>query len=752
MRPDDLELLAPAGDFKTALCAFDAGADAIYLGLGDFSARAFARNFSLSELGEIIRVARKKDKKVYVAFNTLVDEDDLESAIDELSRISLLKPDALIVQDLGIAKICREHFPELTLHASTQLVAHNLEGVLSLKELGFKRVVLARELSIEEIGSIAKRSGVEIEVFIHGALCYSISGLCLYGAMEKLRSGNRGKCPYCCRMRFSESQDKTLPFSMKDLRLDEQIKALENANVCSLKIEGRMKSELYVASTVKYYRQIIDEEKSSGHKVTRADLETVFSRRTTTLYAEGENTEVIDSDSLGHLGTFIGTIKRITKDREGRSYLRFHTSRALEKHDGLQFEAFPGEKPLGMGISEMRQAISRQNVFEVSAGTDVEILLPSEDEEERELPLAKALKPGMKIYCSSSQSVRRMFPLPAYRRSDYPGVLPLDVKVKITSSCIEAEASVRDEYKVSSCINHDFEKAKNPEKTCDGVKKAFSKLGESDYHLNRIELLDEDKLFVPMSILNDLRRDVIEALDAKRENAYYEKSQRVKSSLCSLDVRGEHKALKTLKIKNGGIVPAGDWDEVIVSMLLTDEDVVLPESIDKAIVRLALGVFTREFDFSRLRIKVKRWKSLGFLKWEASDLATLRMLKALGITDITADWTLYAFNSEALSALSDLGVRRFVASPENGRENLQALRESGYDMEFLSQQSTPLFISLTRPESESQGEKIEFFEDNGASLVVSKRGKLWITTRKVPRTFFVPQGASSRVDLSWDLD
>jgi hypothetical protein len=128
------------------------------------------------------------------------------------------------------------------------------------------------------------------------------------------------------------------------------------------------------------------------------------------------------------------------------------------------------------------------------------------------------------------------------------------------------------------------------------------------------------------------------------------------------------------------------------------------------------------------------------------------MLKALGITDITADWTLYAFNSEALSALSDLGVRRFVASPENGRENLQALRESGYDVEFLSQQSTPLFISLTRPESESQGEKIEFFEDNGKSLVVSKRGKLWITTRKVPRTFFVPQGASSRVDLSWDLD
>ena len=193
----EAELLAPAGDFKTALAAFEAGADAVYCGLSEFSARAFATNLSFEELDNLVRYARVHRKKVYVTFNTLIDEDDMEEAVRQLARIAEIGPDALIVQDIGIARLCRLHFPELELHASTQLVAHNLEGVLALGEIGFKRVVLARELSLTEIAAIVKRSGgMEFECFIHGALCYSISGLCLYGAMEKGRSGNRGKCPY----------------------------------------------------------------------------------------------------------------------------------------------------------------------------------------------------------------------------------------------------------------------------------------------------------------------------------------------------------------------------------------------------------------------------------------------------------------------------------------------------------------------------------------------------------------------------
>ena len=229
MKKEQIELLAPAGDFQTALAAFEAGADAVYCGLADFSARAFATNLTLEELERLLAYARggknaecrsavrdsgdaefrSREKKVYVTFNTLLDEDRFDAAIEALARLEDIGPDGVIVQDLGVAKLIHDHFPGLQLHASTQLVAHNLEGVLALGELGFTRVVLARELSVEEIASIAKRCGdIELEVFIHGALCYSLSGLCLFGALEKSRSGNRGKCPYCCRMGYGNEVER----------------------------------------------------------------------------------------------------------------------------------------------------------------------------------------------------------------------------------------------------------------------------------------------------------------------------------------------------------------------------------------------------------------------------------------------------------------------------------------------------------------------------------------------------------------
>ena len=377
------ELLAPAGSLETALAAFAAGADAVYLGLDAFSARAEAVNFSVSQLRDLIAFARQSvtaPRKVYVTFNTLITDDELPSAVEKLAVLEELAPDGIIVQDLGVASIVRRHFPSLALHASTQLVAHNLEGVLALKDLGFTRVVLARELSLDEIRSISKRCGVEIEVFVHGALCYSLSGLCLFSAIEKNRSGNRGRCAYCCRLAYTDpSGRRSLPFSMRDLRLDDALPALADAGVASLKIEGRMKSALYVASAVKHYRDILD---GAPETTTRADRETVFSRRTTPLYIHGHpdprrpapsDPPVIDPSSLGHLGTPIGTVKRITRDREGRAWIRFHTNRALEKHDGLQF-AQDGGKPFGFGITEMRTALSRRNCFSVPADTDVEII------------------------------------------------------------------------------------------------------------------------------------------------------------------------------------------------------------------------------------------------------------------------------------------------------------------------------------------------------------------------------------------
>ncbi len=729
------ELLAPAGDFETALAAFAAGADAVYCGLNEFSARAFATNFSMEDLKRLISYARVKGKKVYVTFNTVLDECDIEDAVRMLADLEEVGPDALIVQDLGIAKICRDHFPGLCLHASTQLVAHNLEGVLALKEFGFSRVVLARELSLEEIGSIAKRcGGLELEAFIHGALCYSISGLCLFSAMEKGRSGNRGKCAYCCRLAYPDAEGKkVLAFSMKDLRLGEDVRKLVDAGVVSLKIEGRMKSALYVASVTKYYRQILDREESAAGAVTVADLETVFSRRTTELYLKGRPgtkgvESPIDAESLGHLGTAIGVVKHVTRDREGRAWLRFHTARALEKHDGLQFAAPDGGKPMGLGISEMRTTISRTPVFEVSAGTDVEILLP----EEGEVDLAGVLKAGQTVYCSMSNEVKRRFPMPSFRPSEYSGPIEIDVEVALEATRMVAKACG-----VEVEVRGEFDAAKNPDKTFDAVRSAFEKLGETDYKLGRLMLNDAGRLFAPKSLLNDLRRDLVEALDAKR---YEVKREKVARALDDDEVvaAGGEVPRKVVKIRADQNLPAGDWDEIVVAIGPEDVDRMCEsEANEKA--RLALPVWTAEMDYNRLRIAVKHLMRAGFVKWEASDLAGLRMLKGLGVEDITADWTLYAFNSRALAALTKLGVKRFVASPENERENLQYLAESGYAVEFLTQQSTPLFISLTEPKEQTE-------------LAVTKRGNLWVTTKKVPREFDVPEGVATRLDLSWEAE
>ena len=744
------ELLSPAGDFETALAAFDAGADAVYCGLADFSARAFAKNLSFEDLGNLVRFAHAKGKKVYVTFNTLVDEVDVGQAVETLSRLEEIGPDALIVQDLGIARLCRRHFPGLALHASTQLFAHNLEGVLALKDVGFTRVVLARELSLAEIASISKRcGGLELECFIHGALCYSISGLCLFGAMEKGRSGNRGKCPYCCRIGYGQPVNPYI-FSMKDLRLGEDVRKLVDAGVVSLKIEGRMKSALYVAAVTKFYRQILDSR--GGNGVTLADLETIFSRRTTELYLDGKGKESpIDPESLGHLGAPIGTVKRVTKDREGRRWLRFHTARALEVHDGLQFDTMSDGRHLGLGIREMRPAISRTPVFEVAAGTDVEI----------ELPEDFPIREGENVYCSMSNAVKRMFPAPSFRPSDYPGGVKIDLEVTISADSISAAANG-----VTASIPGTFDSAKNPEKTYGAVEKAFSKLGETNYALGKLSLIDPDRRFAPMSVLNDLRRDLVERLDEAREKARRAKVEEALSDDGDLtEIPQGNVAARRLKIRVGQTVPAGEWDEIIVAIDLVGASLTPLATADAArfargirdargrvgnaslsvgtfdasTTRLALPVYTAEPDFNKLRVLVKRLHREGFEKWEASDLATLRLLKAAGVSDITADWTLYAFNSHALAELSSLGVRRFVASPENVRENLSYLAESGYDIEFLSQQATPLFVSLTKPAAEQAD-----------GLAIYRRDNLWVTTRPVPRTFDAPAGASTRIDLSWN--
>ena len=742
----DIELLAPAGSFETALAAFQAGADAVYLGLDAFSARAEAVNLTPGQLRDLLAWAHPRDRKVYVTFNTVIDDADLPAAIERLALLDELRPDGLIVQDLGVARLVRTHFPSLPLHASTQLVAHNLEGVLALKELGFTRVVLARELSLEEIRAITRRCGTEIEVFVHGALCYSLSGLCLFSAMEKNRSGNRGKCAYCCRLPYTDdSGAKTLPFSMRDLRLDDCLDALKDAGVASLKIEGRMKSPLYVASVTSHYRQLLD---GAPVTTTRADLETVFSRRTTSLYIHGKPDDPIDPTSLGHLGTPIGTVKRLTKDREGRSWLRFHTNRALERHDGLQF-GVTGEKPFGFGIAEMRLALSRKPVFDVRPGADIEVRVP--DDRLADLPPLA----GATVYCSASNEVKRRFPVPSFRPSEVVSGTPVDLTVTLAPDSVSVSAATSAALPpVVAATSAALPRAQHPEKTAAAVEKAFARMGGTDWALRNLTLIDPDHLFAPASLLNDLRRELVERLDAARDDA---RARKIAAARAGCAPCREGRACRGLPVRavlkqrldQSLPADAARYDEIVLALghlSGRDAEAALAPFADLPL-RLALPVFTHERDFQTLRTMVKHLLRIGFARWEASDLATLRLLRQAGASDVTSDWTLYAFNGAALAELADLGVTRAVASPENSSENLDFLAHSPLPVECLEQQSTPLFISLTPPALAGLARRVGRPDD---ALAVFPLDGLWITTRTMPRRFTLPADAPRRLDLSWD--
>ena len=270
------ELLAPAGNIKTLKAAVQSGADAVYLGAGRFSARAFAGNFDGENLNSAIDYAAKAGVKVYLAINTLMTDRELSDAMDVVQQAYNAGVAAFIVQDLGLAIRIWNKFPDAVLHASTQMTAQTLEDVQALGRLGFRRVVMARELSREQIMHIAANTDVELEIFVHGALCSSYSGQCLISSFIGGRSANRGKCAQPCRLPYTSGDKHGVLLSLKDLCLIDHLDDLVQIGVASLKIEGRMKGEDYVHAVVGAYRAALDGKKLSEKQ--RAQMLGVFNR------------------------------------------------------------------------------------------------------------------------------------------------------------------------------------------------------------------------------------------------------------------------------------------------------------------------------------------------------------------------------------------------------------------------------------------------------------------------------------------
>ncbi len=279
------EILAPAGGQEQLIAAVRCGADAVYLGTQRFNARNSAANFSAENLCKAVAYCHERNVSVYVTMNTLVTDSEVGDVVEEIKMIAESGADAVIIQDLGVAALWKKYCPSMKLHASTQMTVHNLSGAKEAERLGFSRIVLARELSFEEIKTIAENVNAEIEVFVHGALCMSVSGTCLLSSMIGSRSGNRGRCAQPCRLNFNVG-GREYALSLKDLSLAENIKDLENAGVKSFKIEGRMKRPEYVAAAVTAIRNARE-----GKKVDMESLRAVFSRSGFTKgYFEGKRT------------------------------------------------------------------------------------------------------------------------------------------------------------------------------------------------------------------------------------------------------------------------------------------------------------------------------------------------------------------------------------------------------------------------------------------------------------------------------
>jgi len=301
------ELLAPAGSMESFHAAIDAGADAVYLGLGDFNARLRAKNFTTRDLCTLVPYARSRNVKTYVTINTLIKQNEIKPAIDTLYQLNQIGVDAVIVADIGLMKLSSTHFPDLRIHGSTQAAVHNSYGAELLKSLGAKRVVLARELSLDEIRETTKKSPIEIEVFVHGALCCSISGMCLASSFIGGASGNRGRCTQVCRRKFRCAGGEGYFFSPYDLQAVSVIDKLVDVGVSSLKIEGRMKGAEYVSTVVKAYRRVID---SPGDIVQAVDeLRFDFGRAKTMFFLDGRNGESpINPSRPSGTGILLGTI------------------------------------------------------------------------------------------------------------------------------------------------------------------------------------------------------------------------------------------------------------------------------------------------------------------------------------------------------------------------------------------------------------------------------------------------------------
>ena len=486
-----MELLVPAGDINSFYAALNNGADAIYLSGKMFGARSYAKNFTSDELKTVLKLGKIYGVKIYVTMNTLVKENEVNDFLKEVEFLYSLGVDAILMQDFGMISLCLEKYPNLVIHASTQVNSSSYETIKLLYVMGVKRVVLPREMSIDEIKKID--IPIELEVFIHGALCVSYSGNCLFSSMLGGRSGNRGECVGSCRLPYKLYKDKTLVdegylLSMKELNTSIDIKKLPS-NVISLKIEGRMKSPSYVGFITKYYRKILDGEELSTKDLE--DLKSMFYRGFTKGHLFNDE-YLINKKSPNHLGSHLGKVIDVNDER-----IRIELDKSLLQGDGIRFR----ESNKGMIVNYLYDLkdnlINKGNPKQI-VEIDNKVNLTSLDE---------VRKTTDKSFEITDFAITRKVPI------------NIDVKAKVgeefslTFSDLKHSVTYRGSV-VEKSINNSLSKER--------LISQLEKLGNTPFVSKHINIDMDEDIFIRIGDLNIARRTLSERLIGERINDYKE--------------------------------------------------------------------------------------------------------------------------------------------------------------------------------------------------------------------------------------
>ena len=619
------ELLAPAGNMESLKAAISAGCDAVYLSGTKFGARAFAANFNDEELKEAINFAHLYGVKVYITVNTLIYDEEVNDFLDYIEYIHSINVDAVIMQDLGMMDLVRKVFPNLEIHASTQAHIHNLEGTVLMEELGIKRVVLARETPIELIKEIKEKTNIEIEIFVHGALCISYSGQCLMSSLIGGRSGNRGTCAQCCRQPYDlivndkkVNKNKYL-LSTKDLNTLNYIGELIDKGIDSLKIEGRMKRPEYVYTVVSLYRKAIDSYIETGKIDVKEeeinDLKKIFNRDFTKGFIFNEdNDNIINSYRPNHMGIEIGKIIDCKKNK-----MKIKLTDDLNTQDGIRIV----KDDIGFIVTTMYK--DNKKIRSAKKGDTIVIDIDK-----------KVSKNSIVLKTTDSKQLKEI----QEKILDIPKI-PIDIKVIIRKNS-NMRIEITDDlntiiYEDQSIIEEALKKAT----TKDEVEKQISKLGNTIYKLKYISVEMDEDVFVPVKFLNELRRCGIENLN---------KSRLYENIVIKCDYSIEVPNFKRQQKKSLLISKKQDYqkyDEVYV------DNLDLYNKLEK--VTLKLDRVIEHHDNYNKRLLV-------------GEIGSVHKYK-----EVVTDFSLNVVNSYTVAFLHSLGVKKVTLSYELNDEQIERL-------------------------------------------------------------------------------